>query len=266
MTADEIRRLAAELGLDALGVTRAEAYVETERHIVERRARGLFADMKFTMAQPERSCHPESLLPGARSVVSAALCYWEPEGPLAAGRGPSGALHVVGRVRRAARTARRSRPGDRRDLPGARRREPARRPRGGRAERGRVLRQEHDADHPQPRVLGRARNARQRSRARVDAATRHRLRRLQDLHRRVPDRRARRAGHARRDEMPLVLDAGAARRFPRSIARGSAHRCTAATSARTSAPGTAAWRSAGRPGADHGGARRSRRVARVRRR
>ena len=87
MTADEIRRLAAELGLAALGVTRAEAYVETERHIVERRARGLFADMKFTMAQPERSCHPESLLPGARSVVSAALCYWEPEGPLAAGAG-----------------------------------------------------------------------------------------------------------------------------------------------------------------------------------
>ena len=87
MTADEIRRLAAELGLAALGITRAEAYVETERHIVERRARGLFADMKFTMAQPERSCHPESLLPGARSVVSAALCYWEPEGPLAAGAG-----------------------------------------------------------------------------------------------------------------------------------------------------------------------------------
>ncbi len=87
MTADEIRRLAAELGLAAVGVARAEAYVDTERHIVERRSRGLFAEMKFTMAQPERSCHPESLLPGARSVVSAALCYWEPEEPLAAGAG-----------------------------------------------------------------------------------------------------------------------------------------------------------------------------------
>ena len=87
MTADDIRGLAAELGLAALGVSRAEAYVETERHIVERRARGLFADMKFTMAKPERSCHPELLLPGARSVVSAALCYWEPEAPLAAGAG-----------------------------------------------------------------------------------------------------------------------------------------------------------------------------------
>ena len=35
--------------------------------------------MKFTMAQPERSCHPETLLPGARTVVSAALCYYAPE-------------------------------------------------------------------------------------------------------------------------------------------------------------------------------------------
>jgi epoxyqueuosine reductase len=87
MTTDDICRLGAELGLDAVGVTRAEAYVETERHIAERRARGLFAEMKFTMAQPERSCHPETLLPGARSVVSAALCYWQPEEPLGAGEG-----------------------------------------------------------------------------------------------------------------------------------------------------------------------------------
>jgi len=87
MTADELRGLAAELGLAAIGVSRAEAYVETERHILERRARGLFADMKFTMAQPEVSCHPEKLLPRARTVVSAALCYWQPEAPLAPGEG-----------------------------------------------------------------------------------------------------------------------------------------------------------------------------------
>jgi len=40
--------------------------------------------MRFTMAQPEVSCHPETLLPGARTVVSAALCYYaeaEPPGP-----------------------------------------------------------------------------------------------------------------------------------------------------------------------------------------
>ena len=78
VTRGELERIAAGLGLDAIGVARAEPYVETERHIRERRARGLFADMRFTMAQPETSCHPETLLPGARTVLSAALCYYEP--------------------------------------------------------------------------------------------------------------------------------------------------------------------------------------------
>jgi epoxyqueuosine reductase len=74
----ELSRLAVLLGLDAVGAAPAEPYADTERHIHERRARGLFAQMRFTMAQPEVSCHPESLLPGARSVVSAALSYYAP--------------------------------------------------------------------------------------------------------------------------------------------------------------------------------------------
>ena len=74
----ELSRLAVQLGLDAVGAAPAEPYEETERHIRERRARGLFARMRFTMAQPEVSCHPESLVPGARSVVSAALSYYAP--------------------------------------------------------------------------------------------------------------------------------------------------------------------------------------------
>ncbi len=90
MNATELQALGAELGLDAIGAARAEPYAETERHIRERRARGLFADMRFTMARPEESCHPETLLPGARTVVSAALCYWlpEPERPAGHGRLP----------------------------------------------------------------------------------------------------------------------------------------------------------------------------------
>jgi epoxyqueuosine reductase len=39
------------------------------------------------MAQPETSCHPETLLPNARTVVSAALCYYAPEPELGAGEG-----------------------------------------------------------------------------------------------------------------------------------------------------------------------------------
>jgi epoxyqueuosine reductase len=87
MRTTDVREVAADLGFDELGVARAEAYEATERHIRERRERGLFAGMKFTMAQPETSCHPETLLPGARSVVTAAWCYWQPEAPLAPGHG-----------------------------------------------------------------------------------------------------------------------------------------------------------------------------------
>ncbi|MGH3071052.1 MAG: tRNA epoxyqueuosine(34) reductase QueG [Gaiellaceae bacterium] len=83
MTAAELARLGEELGLDAIGAAPAEPYDATERHIRERKDRGLFATMAFTTRRPEISCHPETLLPGARTVISAALCYWadadEPE-------------------------------------------------------------------------------------------------------------------------------------------------------------------------------------------
>jgi epoxyqueuosine reductase len=75
MTGAELSELGAELGLDVVGAARAEAYSDTEDHIRQRRERGLFADMRFTMARPEVSCHPEALVEGARSVVAAALCY-----------------------------------------------------------------------------------------------------------------------------------------------------------------------------------------------
>jgi epoxyqueuosine reductase len=87
MTTDDLRRLADELGLDVVGAAPAAPYTETERHISERRARGLFGTMRFTMAQPEVSCHPETLLDGARTVVSAALCYYVGSPEPAAGEG-----------------------------------------------------------------------------------------------------------------------------------------------------------------------------------
>ncbi len=90
MTAVELERAAAELGIDVVGAAPAEPYERTERQIRNRRERGLFADMRFTMAQPEVSCHPEQLLPNARTVISAALCYYAPsrEAPPAHGRLP----------------------------------------------------------------------------------------------------------------------------------------------------------------------------------
>jgi epoxyqueuosine reductase len=87
VTGAELARVAEALGIDAIGAARAEPYEETERHIRERRARGLFADLRFTITRPEESCHPERLLPGARTVVSAALCYYAPDGAPGPGEG-----------------------------------------------------------------------------------------------------------------------------------------------------------------------------------
>ncbi len=128
------------------------------------------------------------------------------------------ALHLERRVRGAAREARRARTPARRRVPGARRREPARRPRGGGPVRRRLLRQEHAADHAPARLLGRARHARHDVGDRADAAARARLRLVPPLHRRLPHRCARRAGRARLDALPLVLDAGA-RADPRGVPR-----------------------------------------------
>jgi epoxyqueuosine reductase len=87
MNAYELTRMAADLGLDVVGAAPAEPYRRAEQAIRERRERGLFADMRFTTARPEVSCHPELLFDGARSVVSAALCYWAPGGEPEPGEG-----------------------------------------------------------------------------------------------------------------------------------------------------------------------------------
>jgi len=87
MTAAELAQLAEELGIDVVGAARAAPYAETEAHIRDRRGRGYFADMRFTMSRPEISCHPEELLSGARTVVSAALCYYLPDGEPDVGEG-----------------------------------------------------------------------------------------------------------------------------------------------------------------------------------
>jgi epoxyqueuosine reductase len=87
MRNDEFAALAAEIGLDAVGAAPPAAYEDTERDIRERAERGLFADMRFTMRRPEISCHPETLLDGARTVISAALCYYTPGPEPAEGEG-----------------------------------------------------------------------------------------------------------------------------------------------------------------------------------
>ena len=80
ISAATLTALAAELGLDAVGAAPAAPYARAEAAIADRRARGLLDTMGFTTRRPEVSCHPELLVPGARSVVAAALAV--PTGPL----------------------------------------------------------------------------------------------------------------------------------------------------------------------------------------
>jgi epoxyqueuosine reductase len=70
---------AERLGIDACGVCAAEPYTSTEQAIADRQARGFFADMRFTITNRARSCHPETLLRDAASVVAVAQSYARPE-------------------------------------------------------------------------------------------------------------------------------------------------------------------------------------------
>ena len=177
--------------------------------------------MRFTMARPEVSCHPESLLPGARyrRLCGALLLR---SGAGACDRGEGRLPRYTWRDAYAELRAKLDELGRR--LGGAYRvlvdandhvdRE-------GAARAGdRLLRKEHDADHAAARLVGRPRDARHRCRDRAEPPSRARLRRVHALHRRLPDRRSRRARRARFDALPVLLDAGAGG-DPRALSGGA---------------------------------------------
>jgi epoxyqueuosine reductase len=71
----ELRAGGIEAGLDAIGVARAEPFLDARRHLVERKAAGLHGGMHFTYGNPERATDPSSALAGARSLVVGARSY-----------------------------------------------------------------------------------------------------------------------------------------------------------------------------------------------
>lgn len=79
--ADELRRLAAHAGLDAVGFAPAEPFVDTRHHLEERKAAGLHGGMHFTYGDPARSTDPARSLPQAASLVVAARSYRKPAAP-----------------------------------------------------------------------------------------------------------------------------------------------------------------------------------------
>jgi epoxyqueuosine reductase len=62
-------------GLASVGITSADVFSETRRHLVDRKARGLHGGMQFTYRNPERSTDPGRIVPLARSLVVGAWSY-----------------------------------------------------------------------------------------------------------------------------------------------------------------------------------------------
>jgi len=73
-TAEDMRVVGIDAGLDAVGVAPAEPFESTRRDLVERRAAGIHGGMHFTYGDPARSTDPSRALPGARALV------WAPAG------------------------------------------------------------------------------------------------------------------------------------------------------------------------------------------
>lgn len=92
LDAAPIKAYGYELGFDLVRITGAEAFPETERVIKDRIAAGLMDGLPwFTSERAEVSCHPDALLPEARSIIALAMCYLseppeEPQDDLPRGR------------------------------------------------------------------------------------------------------------------------------------------------------------------------------------
>lgn len=71
-----IKEYACTLGFDMARVTGAESFPEAERVIKERIAQGLMDGLPwFTVERSEVSCHPDALLPEAKSIIALAMFY-----------------------------------------------------------------------------------------------------------------------------------------------------------------------------------------------
>ena len=76
LNATTIKEYAYGLGFDIASISSAEAFPEAERVIKERIAQGLMDGLPwFTAERAGVSCHPDALLPDARSIISLAMFY-----------------------------------------------------------------------------------------------------------------------------------------------------------------------------------------------
>ncbi|MGI8663720.1 MAG: tRNA epoxyqueuosine(34) reductase QueG [Acidimicrobiales bacterium] len=93
----ELKALALEAGLDAVGIAPAEPFEGTRRDLEQRKADGLHAGMGFTYRNPSASSDPSHALPGARAIVVGALAYPTTPEPRPPDAGPLGRVAAYAR-------------------------------------------------------------------------------------------------------------------------------------------------------------------------
>src|ERR1700692_3952160 len=73
---EKIKEYAYTLGFDAARITSADAFPQAQQAIQEPVERGLYDGLPwFTKERAEVSCHPDALLPTARSIIALSLFY-----------------------------------------------------------------------------------------------------------------------------------------------------------------------------------------------
>jgi epoxyqueuosine reductase len=88
-----IKEYAYSLGFDMVRITTAEAFPEAERVIKERIAQGLMDGLPwFTTERADVSCHPDALLPDAKSIIALAMFYLTEEPDTTEGGTPRGRI------------------------------------------------------------------------------------------------------------------------------------------------------------------------------
>ena len=88
-----IKEYAYALGFDLVRITNAGEFSEAERVIKERIAQGLMDGLPwYTAERAEVSCHPDTLLPGAQSIIALAMFYLSEQPDERAGDVPRGRI------------------------------------------------------------------------------------------------------------------------------------------------------------------------------
>src|SRR6266700_4202403 len=93
MNTQIIKDYAYTLGFDSVLITTADAFPEAERIIKERIAQGLMDGLPWlTTERADVSCHPDALLPEARSIIALGMCYLSRQPDEEEGDGPRGRI------------------------------------------------------------------------------------------------------------------------------------------------------------------------------